>query len=328
MSQNGHSQQSPSKGLAYDPDQDIHEKREIRRNYRLLHKALDDPHTKQTPVDLHLKVDRANEIFENVKDPQEAVLDSSFFVKTSTATTRNARALKFGTGTFNSDDFVTRLIAFMGGYKPPEDIASDASDIEEDELEDAPLDWGKVGRRALARSRRVPAMGFMLGPLSLEQKQRTARPKRAKFEKNKNDETKPQAIREEDISRSENETTKNVAVVATLLEKIEKINLFRLIINPDSFSQSIENLFYLSFLIRDAKVAFEIDEQGEPIVFACEEISDEDREAAGGKLLKQQLIFEFDMPTWRRAIDVFGITEPFIPTRPRAKTRLGNQWYG
>ncbi|KAJ7735982.1 Nse4 C-terminal-domain-containing protein [Mycena metata] len=322
MSQIPSSQQSPSKGLAYDPDQDAHEKREIRRSYRSLHKALDDPH-RHTPAELHAKVDQADEIFENVKDPQEAVLDSSFLVKTTTVTSRNARALKFGTGTFDLDDFVTRLITFMGGYKPLEEVCSDASDLEED---DSPLDWAKVGRRALARSRRVPAPGFMMGPIALEQKQRAPKQQRAKFEKNKNDETKPQTIREEDISRSENETTKNVAVIAALLEQIDQINLFRLVINPGSFSQSVENIFYLSFLIRDAKVAFQINEDGEPLVFACEEVSDQDRDT--GVLLKRQLIFEFDMATWKRAIEVFNITEPFIPTRPRAKTRLGNQWYG
>jgi hypothetical protein len=34
--------------------------------------------------------------------------------------------------------------------------------------------------------------------------------KRAKFEKNKADERRPQELREEDIARSENETTKHV----------------------------------------------------------------------------------------------------------------------
>ncbi|KAJ6578657.1 Nse4 C-terminal-domain-containing protein [Mycena vulgaris] len=320
------SQQSPRKeGLAYDPDQDPEEKREIRRNYRSLHKTIDDPHVDHSPEELESKVARANELFHNVKNPQEATLDSSFFVKTTTINSRKARALKFGTGTFSIDDFVTKLVGFMGGYKPPEDASSEASDVEED---DSPLDWAKIGRRAMAKSRRVPAMGFMLGPLSIAQKQRAPNKPREKLEKNKKDQTRPQEIKEEDIQRSENETTKNVAMVATVLDTVEKINVFRLVINPESFAQSVENIFYLSFLIRDAKVAFEINEIGEPIVFACEPPSDEDRAAAGGTLLKQQLIFEFDVATWKRAIEVFEITESFIPARPRARTRLGNQWYG
>ena len=48
-----------------------------------------------------------------------------------------------------------------------------------------------------------------LGPLAVEQKKRVLG-KRAKFEKNKADERRPQELREEDIARSENETTKHV----------------------------------------------------------------------------------------------------------------------
>jgi non-structural maintenance of chromosomes element 4 len=42
-----------------------------------------------------------------------------------------------------------------------------------------------------------------------------------------------------------------------------EINLFKFIVNPSDFGQSVENLFYLSFLIRDGKCALQIDE-GEP----------------------------------------------------------------
>ncbi|KAJ6554340.1 Nse4 C-terminal-domain-containing protein [Mycena capillaripes] len=284
------SQQSPGKDLVYDPDQDPAEKREIRRKYRSLQKAIDDPHAEHTPIELKAKVGEANQLFPKVKNPQLATLDSAFFVKTTTISIGHARTLKFGTGTFDLDDFVTRLITFMGGHKPPDDLSAEASDVEED---DSPLEWGKLGRCALAKSRRVPAMGFMLGPLSMEQKQRSPR-RRAKLQINKNDERRPQEIREEDIARSENETTKNVALLATALEQVEKINLFKLVINPHNFAQSVENIFYLSFLIRDAKVAFEISE-----LVACHEPTDEDREAAGGVLLRQQLILEFDMATWK-----------------------------
>ena len=52
-----------------------------------------------------------------------------------------------------------------------------------------------------------------LGPLAVEQKKRAVG-KRAKFEKNKADERRPQELREEDIARSENETTKHVIDVS------------------------------------------------------------------------------------------------------------------
>lgn len=51
-----------------------------------------------------------------------------------------------------------------------------------------------------------------MGPLSIEAKKRVVT-RRSKLEKNQEDQRKPQEIREEDITRSENETTKNVATV-------------------------------------------------------------------------------------------------------------------
>ena len=48
-----------------------------------------------------------------------------------------------------------------------------------------------------------------------------------------------------------------------ILEVVGKINIFRFIVNPNDFGQSVENMFYLSFLIRDGKCALDI-EDGEP----------------------------------------------------------------
>lgn len=80
----------------------------------------------------------------------------------STATAAKARAMKSGQGAFDIDDFVSKLITFMGGRKPL-DLADD--DDGDDELDDgdgdAPLDWEKIGRKALAKSRRVPVLDFM-----------------------------------------------------------------------------------------------------------------------------------------------------------------------
>ena len=66
--------------------------------------------------------------------------------------------MKSGTGAFDVDDFVSKLITFMGGRKTLEDQLPDDSDAEDG---DAPLDWERIGRKALAKSRRVPVLDFM-----------------------------------------------------------------------------------------------------------------------------------------------------------------------
>lgn len=62
----------------------------------------------------------------------------------------------------------------------------------------------------------MPTETHRLGPLAVEQKKRVIG-KRARFEKNKADERRPQELREEDIARSENETTKHVIDVSRAL---------------------------------------------------------------------------------------------------------------
>lgn len=164
-----------------------------------------------------------------VKGPQEATLDSHLLLMASNMGAQKARAMKSGSGAFDIDDFVSKLVMFMGGQKSLEDALPDDSDPEDVNDFSSTLDWDRIGRKAIAKSRRVPAMGFMyimrlfyarhsiniacrLGPLSIEQKKRPAM-KRSKLEKNKEDQRKPQELKEEDITRSQNETTKNVAIV-------------------------------------------------------------------------------------------------------------------
>ncbi|KIM92038.1 hypothetical protein PILCRDRAFT_810051 [Piloderma croceum F 1598] len=316
--------------LAYDPDQDPEEKRDVRKKYRAFQKTTEDQRAQPkqySAEELTIQVHEVDALFHKVKNPQEATLDSHVLLGYTHTTAAKARAMKSGQGAFDIDDFVSKLITFMGGRKPLDDKLPDDSDTEEVDDGDAPLNWDKIGRKALAKSRRVPVMDFMLGPLSIEQKKR-AQVKRAKLEKHKEDERKPQEIREEDIARSENETTKNVAKITQLLNREGgPINMFAFIINPNDFGQSVENLFYLSFLIRDGKCAMELAEETlEPMIWLCEAPSEEDY--ADGTLKKRQLVMELDMATWRRAIEVFDITEPKIPQRPPVKQDQKGGWYG
>ena len=95
-----------------------------------------------------------------------------------------------------------------------------------------------------------------------------------------------------------------------ILDETGPINIFKFVVNPNDFAQSVENIFYLSFLIRDGNAAFET-RDGEPIIcepldvpqarlikitVTCEQPSDKDYEDG---LKKHQLVLEFDMATWR-----------------------------
>jgi hypothetical protein len=48
----------------------------------------------------------------------------------------------------------------------------------------------------------------------------------------------------------------------------EGINFFKLVVNPDDFGQTVENVFFVSFLIRDGRAGIEVGKDGEVIISA------------------------------------------------------------
>lgn len=96
-----------------------------------------------------------------VKGPQEATLDSRWLLIATNINAQKARAMKSGSGGFDIDDFITKLVGFMGGRRPESQIHPDSDDeCQADDIE-TPLVWDRIGLKALEKSRRVPALSFM-----------------------------------------------------------------------------------------------------------------------------------------------------------------------
>jgi hypothetical protein len=68
--------------------------------------------------------------------------------------------------------------------------------------------------------------------------------------------------------------------------------MFEFVINPRSFGQTVENIFYLSFVIRNAMAKVEEDANGFPIVSWVEE-SEGDADAEN-----KQTVLELTWKNW------------------------------
>jgi len=288
---------------------------ELRRKFRSYNMKMEehihDPTNTSVGV-LTKDLNQMNKLFRHVKAPREAALDSRWLMMASDIGATKAKLLKHDAGAFEVDDFISKLILDMGG-----------AEDDGEELDGA--GWAKIGRKALAKSRRVPTIGFMLGPLSAEAKKRAVR-QRTQLDKS-GEAAKPQELKEDDLQRSENETAANVLAVERILSQAGEINIFRFVVNPNDFAESVENIFYLSFLIRDGKcsLSWSEGENPEPVILLTEPPTEDDY-TEGAK--KQQLVLEFDQATWKRAIEEFDIRESMIPSRPKPVLRIAGKWYG
>jgi hypothetical protein len=92
-----------------------------------------------------------------VKGTQEATLDSAFLVMASNMSALKARSMKTTAGAFDVEDFIEKLVSFLGGNQTTAEPVEEGVEVDDT----IPLKWDKIGRKALAKSRRVPVMDLM-----------------------------------------------------------------------------------------------------------------------------------------------------------------------
>lgn len=181
------------------------------------------------------------------------------------------------------------------------------------------FNWFKMGVLFENSAKTPRTVDHMLGPLSLSKKVRASVARRAR-------ETVGAAITAEKVTQDslsnpqEITTPEHVRRCFKILfkkKRYDRINLFKFVLDPDSFAKSVENLFYASFLIKDGRIVMEEDADGFPCVRIKEELPKDPREK-GIEMQKRRdaqqnhIIFQLDMPTWRTLIEQFDIKRAFL----------------
>lgn len=166
------------------------------------------------------------------------------------------------------------------------------------------LDWEFFGRRACyPTSLRPPTPGFLLGPLSVLKRARAPTQRTARARRDPNDVIQPEELQLADLEKVENsnltvlctrirasllavqhageaavqaaadaraaDDQMSAAEVRALMDAHRiaddsGVQLYPFIVHPTSFGQTVENLFYVSFLIRDGSAGVGEDSDGLP----------------------------------------------------------------
>lgn len=238
-----------------------------------------------------------------------------------------ARNIKKGREVFSIDEFIGRLVTFCG---------DDNSNLK------------RLGALCTRHSIRPPTCDFMLGPLQVERKERNARARDAQRR------SRAALIRPDNLTEKEtagaansNTTTKTTVVIGKLLAKNSPMDLFSFIINPVSFSQSVENMFSLSFLVKEGRAGLYENEEGMQIVRHIDQddptssipahlrtqtqgldndVAMSNAEPDGWEE-RQQGVMTLDIATWKEAIEILDLTSSVIPHRKETDKIRTSGWY-
>ncbi|KFQ28527.1 Non-structural maintenance of chromosomes element 4 A, partial [Merops nubicus] len=215
-------------------------------------------------------LEEANKLFSGVSRAREAALDAQFLVLASNLGKEKANELHSEMTAFDSLAFAEDLLTFMGINRIEEEDDDDSEGIPGGYLPSNA--WHKLGEETEKYFRRAPSFHYMLGTFKSDPpipKQRIERQKKAARGEEKR--AMPAQLKKMEPSHQE-ATEKIVERILGLLQTHFKndpdtpISFFDLVIDPNSFARTVENIFHVSFIIRDGFARLKLDDDKLPII--------------------------------------------------------------
>ncbi|KAM4669000.1 non-structural maintenance of chromosomes element 4 homolog A isoform 2-T2 [Amazona ochrocephala] len=281
-------------------------------------------------------LEEANKLFSGVSSAREAALDAQFLVLASNLGKEKANELHSDMTTFDSLVFAEDLLTFMGINRiEVEENDSDSESISGYLPSDA---WHKLGEETEKYFRRAPSFHYMLGSFKSDPpvpRQRIERQKKATGTEEKR--AMPAQLKKMEESHQE-ATEKEVERILGLLQThfqndpSTPISFFDLVIDPNSFARTVENIFHVSFIIRDGFARIKLDEDKLPIIafvlleesdfmsiktgnaVFCTEPSEDNEEREDGRSAgaRNQVVLSLNYKEWKEIVETYEITEPMI----------------
>ncbi|KAM4636161.1 non-structural maintenance of chromosomes element 4 homolog A isoform 1-T2 [Discoglossus pictus] len=294
-------------------------RRQIRHQYRELMQTMQ--HNREDMLSsrnnkLTEALEEANKLFSGVSRAREAVLDAQFLVLASNLGKEKASQLHADMTLFDPTSFAEDLLSFMGLNR----IENAGSDSEDEGCATGflPADaWQKLGTEADKYFKRTPTFHYMLGSFKTEPpvvRQRIERQK--KDNKAEEKRVMPAQLKKMDESHQE-ATEKEVERILGFLQTYFKedpdtpISFFDFVIDPNSFARTVENIFHVSFIIRDGFARIRLDHDRlpviEPVAQENEQNVDKDNQP------RYQGVISLSHQDWKEIVETFEITEPMIP---------------
>ncbi|KAI3436577.1 hypothetical protein D9Q98_005993 [Chlorella vulgaris] len=250
-------------------------------------------------------VQRSNHFVGQVTRPRDQALESELF-SLVTEQARDALLLQNRDGrTYNAGDFLRRLKT-----RYVADTDAQQAGAEDPEA----FNWAALGQLPVVTVlfRSVPVVHHLLGPLDSRPRQpRQVAARQAKRRAPVGEAVRPDEVEDAGADGEKQETDRNMEEMWGVLKAQQggRACLLDLVMNRASFAQTVENLFSLSFLVRDNKVALEEDEE-EGIVVVQRGAAKPDVKERGGEAEKNQFVIPVDMETWEMWKQVTDTSRP------------------
>ncbi|KAL7084466.1 hypothetical protein ACP275_14G224200 [Erythranthe tilingii] len=296
----------------------VSKRRTIRSKYRLIEHRINERKDEIANVDSQkfmAIMKEVENIHQHVQKPREQVADAEAFLGLASILVDSVKS--HTSGGVSPAEFVSSLIKNFGLKNPTKGTLDNSPNIL----------WQTMGSLVSPIFLNGPGCITMIGPMKNELKPRklSVRAKRSRSVVN----ARPNEIEKE--AKVVAETDTNMHLMFEILKKEKKVKVENLMLNRNSFAQTVENLFALSFLVRDGRVIINVDETGSQVVVPANGPSAE--EIKSGVAKTRQFVFRFDFDDWKLMKSIVPEGDERMPKRDastnadyaRAKPETGDE---
>uniref|UniRef100_A0AAV1TU48 Non-structural maintenance of chromosomes element 4 n=1 Tax=Peronospora matthiolae TaxID=2874970 RepID=A0AAV1TU48_9STRA len=234
-----------------------------------------------------------DQMYEHVCYPREANLDASNLDELNVAVTKQSQALGSSDLTkYETTEFI----------RATREVCVKESGHQE-------FDWNALGNAAGACFRSVPEISFLFGLMDTEvTRKERKKSKRAQDDVNAQEAQPTEYTNKKD--RRDAQARRLEILQSTLIQHECRQPLFDMVINPKSFTQTVENLFDTSFLVRNNSAEIGVDDDtGLPYLKNQEGMGEANIPAS------TQSIISITPAQWQQLAQMTGREEPVLGHR-------------
>lgn len=303
----------------FNPNPDAEEVREIRSGYaRLMDEVRRNKNELVQPESTRLMemIANANELLSHVHTTMDATLDSRFVAMTADLGAEKINKLAAGTLDFSIADFCALLKAALSQTAGPsrllmESITNDMADADSINISDY-HNWNVLGDLVMPHWKGITAPHFFGPILASEPPEKRTRTRTVRDATIVEPLVQPTIVGSDhagNLPAGATETTQKVIEVFRILSRVAPLPFYKFITDPGSFSRTVENLFYVSFLVNDNRVRLELDGETDDLILCLMEEKEDEPDVV---VRKNQAIYPMTMALWRSNISKYKIKRPTI----------------